>query len=458
MASKSKAHVVLVPYPAQGHINPMLQFAKRLVAEGVKATLANTAFINNSMHADPSSQIQIESISDGFDEAGYAQAENADAYLSSLESVGKKTLANLVNKLNHSDFDSPVTAIIYDGFLPWALDVAKQFGILGVVFLTQSCAVNNMYYHVQRGLLSVPLSGSAATVSLPGLPLLKASEIPSFISDYGNYPAWSYTLFNQFSNIDDADWVLCNSFHKLEEEAIDWMAKRWKLGTIGPTLPSKYLDKRLEDDNDYGINLFEPDTTTCMNWLKDRRNGSVVYVSFGSMAEVGEEQLEEVALGLKSSNCYFLWVVRETEQPKLPKNFVSEKGLVVKWCPQLEVLANKAIGCFVTHCGFNSVLEALSLGVPIVGMPQWTDQPTNAKFVEDIWKVGIRALPDEKGIVRRQVLELCIREVMENDKGIEIKENARKWKELAVEAIDKGGSSQININEFIAKLMSSLST
>ncbi|XP_065875350.1 UDP-glycosyltransferase 74G1-like [Euphorbia lathyris] len=449
--SRSRAHVVILPYPAQGHINPLLQFAKRLVSKGVKATLANTVFINNSMLADPSSPIQFQTISDGFDEAGYAQAPNADVYLSSLESVGSKTLANLINKLNNSD--SPVTAIIYDGFLPWALDVAKQFGVLGVVFLTQSCAVNNIYYHVQRGVLSMPISGS--TVSLPGLPILKVSEIPSFVSDYEAYPAWSDTLFNQFKNIDEAHWVLCNSFHMLEEEAVDWMAKRWHIGTIGPTLPSKYLDKRIEDDKDYGISLFKPDTTICMNWLRDKQNGSVVYVSFGSLAEVGQEQMEELAFGLKSSNCYFLWVVRESEQSKLPKNLVNEKGLVVKWCPQLEVLTDKAIGCFVTHCGFNSVLEALSLGVPIVGMPQWTDQPTNAKYVEDVWRIGIRALPDKDGIVRRQVVEACIREVMEKEKGRETKENAKKWKKLAMEAVDKGGTSDQNIDQFVAKLINS---
>lgn len=234
------------------------------------------------------------------------------------------------------------------------------------------------------------------------------------------------------------------------------MAKRWRLGTIGPTLPSMYLDKRLKDDKDYGINLFKPDTSTCMNWLKNKPRGSVVYVAFGSMAELGAEQMEELACGLKASNYYFLWVVRASEKAKLPENFIketSEKSLVISWCPQLEVLAHEATGCFVTHCGFNSVLEALSLGVAIVGMAQWTDQPTNAKFVEDVWKMGKRAQPDEKGVVRREIVELCIREVMEGEKGKEMKENAKKWKNLAREAIDEGGSSDRNIDEFVAQLI-----
>ena len=93
--------------------------------------------------------------------------------------------------------------------------------------------------------------------------------------------------------------------------------------------------------------------------------------------------MEELAFALKGSNFYFLWVVKASEEAKLPEKFVENignKGLVVQWSPQLEVLANKAIGCFLTHCGWNSTLEALSLGVPLVGMPQWTDQIPNSKF------------------------------------------------------------------------------
>ncbi|KAL7172927.1 hypothetical protein ACSBR2_032405 [Camellia fascicularis] len=149
------------------------------------------------------------------------------------------------------------------------------------------------------------------------------------------------------------------------------MAKFLPLRTIGPTIPSMFLDKRLQDDTEYGLSIFKPNTGTCMNWLEERPNGSVVYVSFGSLAELGVDQMEELAWGLGDSNYHFLWVVRSKEEAKLPKDFVretSEKGLVVSWCPQLQVLAHKAVGCFVTHCGWNSTLEALSLGVPMVAM------------------------------------------------------------------------------------------
>jgi pathogen-inducible salicylic acid glucosyltransferase len=191
-----------------------------------------------------------------------------------------------------------------------------------------------------------------------------------------------------------------------------------------------------------------------MKWLDTKEIGYVVFASFGSLADLREEQMEELSLGLKNSNCYFLWVVRESEEKKLPDNFLeetTEKGLVVTWCPQLDVLAHKAIGCFMTHCGWNSTLEALSLGVPMVAMPQWTDQPTNAKFIADVWKVGIRIKLNEKGIATREEIELCIREVMEGERGKEMKKNSLRWKELAIKAVDEGGSSNKNI-EFVAKL------
>ena len=160
--------------------------------------------------------------------------------------------------------------------------------------------------------------------------------------------------------------------------------------------------------------------------------------------------------GLKKSNCYFLWVVRETEQKRLLTNFLQEtakRGLVVGWCPQLDVLAHKAIGCFMTHCGWNSTLEALSLGVPMVAMPQWTDQTTNAKFIMDVWKVGFRVKLDERGIATKEEIELSIKEVIEVERGKEMKKNSVKWKELAKEAVDESGSSDKNIKEFVAKLV-----
>ncbi|MBA0692584.1 hypothetical protein Goari_010134 [Gossypium aridum] len=417
--------------------------------------MVTTVFISKSIYSDhPIASTSYRTISDGFDEGGFAQAKSPDIYLSTFKSVGSQSLASLIKELG--DSGSPVHAVIYDGFMAWALDVAKQFGIRAAVYLTQSCAVNSIHYHVSGGLLKVPVEGSS--VWLPGLPELKVWELPSLIYHHGSYPAWFDTIVNQFSNIDEADWVLVNTFYELEKEVVDWMSKIWKLGTIGPTIPSMYLDKRLKHNKDYGLQLLHPNTSACMRWLNTKPNGSVVYVSFGSLAEVGVEQMVEIAWGLIGTNAYFLWVVREPEEPKLPDNFkhmTREKGLIVRWCPQLEVLKHRSVGCFVSHCGYNSVLEALGLGVPMVAMPQWADQATNAKHVEDVWRVGVRALVDEKGIVRRETIKRCINEViMGGERGNEIKKNSIKWKNLAIKAADHGGSSDKNIDEFVAKITS----
>ncbi|XP_023752514.1 UDP-glycosyltransferase 74G1 [Lactuca sativa] len=449
MAEQHKAtkspHVLLFPFPSQGHINPLIQFAKRLISKGVKTTLITTIYISKTSPSSNTS-ITVEPISDGFDDGGYMSAGSDEAYLEKFQQVGSKSLADLIRKLDSEG--NPVDAIVYDSFVTWALDVAMEFGINSGCFFTQACAVNNIYYHAYKGVVDVP---PAATVSVPELPPLQPCETPSFVHNPGPYPSWAHIVFNQFSNIHQARWVFSNTFYKLEEEVIEWMRKMWPLMVVGPTVPSMYLDKRLEDDQDYDMSLLKPNHIECMEWLKNKPKGSVVYVSFGSYGELGPEQMEEVALGLNESGVDFLWVVRETEKEKLPKGFVAN-GLVVSWCRQLEVLAHEAVGCFVTHCGFNSTLETISLGVPVVAMPQWTDQPTNGKCLEEIWGVGVRVKANEKGIVTRGNLVSCVKEIMEGERGEVARKNASKWRELAIQAVSEGGSSDKDIQEFVSQL------
>ena len=236
------------------------------------------------------------------------------------------------------------------------------------------------------------------------------------------------------------------------------MAEQWSIKTIGPAIPSMYTDKRISNDKEYDLNLFTSNQHTCNNWLDSNKAGSVVYVSFGSIANLKEEQMTELAFGLSNSNLSFLWVIRASEETKLPMDFLSaglqSRCLIVNWCSQLEVLSHQAVGCFMSHCGWNSTLEALSLGVPIVAMPQWTDQTTNAKFIADVWQVGVRVEVDEKKqVATRESIEVCLKEVMmEGEKRNQLKVNALKFKELARVAIDQDGSSDNNISEFISSI------
>ncbi|KAK7342960.1 hypothetical protein VNO80_25919 [Phaseolus coccineus] len=449
---KERVQCLVLAYPHQGHINPMLQFSKRLQHDGVRVTLVTSHFYCKTIPKLPGS-ITLEGISDGFDDGGIAEAESIKTYLDRFWKVGPQTLSELLQRL--ITCGNPIHCVVYDSFLPWTLDIAKKHGLTCAVFLTQPLFVNCVYHHVQKGNLKVPLENSNV-ISLPGLPLLQPFDLPSFMYSYGTYSASFELVLNQFSNIEEADWVLCNTFYDLEKEVTDWLMKIWpKLKTIGPTIPSMFLDKRAKDDDEYGFSLFKSEE--CVKWMDEKPKGSIVYVSFGSFSTLNEEQMEEVAFGLQESGCNFLWVVRATEMGKIPKGFErnSENGLVVTWCSQLKVLEHEAVGCFVTHCGWNSTLEALSLGVPMIAMPQWTDQTTNAKLIEDIWKIGLRVSPDEKGVFRGEALKHAIKEIMETEIGKEIKRKAIQWKNLAAKTVDEGGSSHMNIREFIDSLVHS---
>nr|UHB15571.1 UDP-glycosyltransferase [Paris polyphylla] len=453
---RRSGHVLLLPFPAQGHINPLLQFGKRLASHGAATTIAITRFFRKtSKPAETVGPVALAAISDGFDEGGFNAADSARSYLDRLELAGSETLAELIE--SEKAEGRPVDVLVYDAFLPWALDVAKQHGVASAVFFTQSCAVDLVFFHASKGRVALP---TMEAVSLPGLPWLDLRDLPSFLTDPlpGPYPAYRDVLLGQFKNIDGADFVLMSTFSELEHQAVEWMRSLWPIKTIGPTVPSSYLDNRLCDDTHYGFHFFDPDTGRCMSWLDSKLPNSVIYVSFGSFSSVCEEQMTEVAAALTKAGNHFLWVVRSSEMSKLPDGFVrdlSEIGLVVSWSPQLEVLAHEAVGCFVTHCGWNSTLEGLSLGVPMVAVPLWTDQPTNAKFVADVWGVGVRAVTDEHGIIGREEMARCVKAVMDGgERSEQMRMNARKWKEAAKVAVNAGGSSDRNIVEFVKKFCS----
>nr|GMC55433.1 UDP-glycosyltransferase 74G1-like [Ipomoea batatas] len=404
-----KAHCLLLPLPAQGHINPILQFSKRLEAKGVKITIAITKFMLKTLQdfSISSTHVSIETISDGFDEEAYPDALISQVYLQNLRRVGSQTLAQLLRRLRVGRF--PVSCVVYDSFLPWALDVAKEERVTGACFFTQPCAVDAVYYYVHEGLIELPL---------------------------GENPAVLEMLVNQFSNVEKADWILINTIYELEHKArfcflvliedmiIEWMEKLWTVRTVGPTIPSAYLDNRLPYDIEYDLSMFKPMTEICMKWLDDQQDKSVIYVSFGSLVSLQGEQMEELAWGLWKSNKPFLWIVRSAEEAnKLPENFVGMateegRGLVVTWCPQLQVLAHRSLGCFVTHCGWNSTVKL-----------------------------------DEKGVARREEMDECIRRVMGEE---EMRANMNKWKQVCREAMEEGGSSDRNIQDFVSCLVSNL--
>ncbi|XP_029118024.2 indole-3-acetate beta-glucosyltransferase-like [Elaeis guineensis] len=235
------AHVLVLPYPMQSHINPMLQFAKRLAIKGPRTTLVLTHFIINTVDVE-AGPVHVEPISDGHDEGGMQSAVTLEDYFQKLDEFGSKTLEELI--LAHENSGIPFTCMIYDSFVPWGLAVAKKLGLPAIAFSTQSCAVSAIYYYVNEGKLDAP--GVQAIESLEGLPPMERSDFPSFAFRNGSYPTLTAYALNQFKMEKD-DWVLFNSFDELESEH----AERWSVGS--PMVRTRHCRMRVESMD--GIHL-----------------------------------------------------------------------------------------------------------------------------------------------------------------------------------------------------------
>ena len=306
---------------------------------------------------------------------------------------------------------------------------------------------------------------TSCSIAIPGLPLLLSPrDIPTFLMVSKSNPvSFIFPVFvEQFQELDKETnpTVLVNTFEALEPEALR-AVDRFNMIPIGPLIPSAFLDGKDPTDTSFGCDLLKA-SNDYVTWLDSQAESSVVYVSFGSYFELSKRQTEEIARALLDCGGPFLWVIREKLQVKGREEEKEEelscreelelKGKIVKWCSQVEVLSHASLGCFVTHCGWNSTMESLVSGVPVVAFPQWGDQNTNAKLIEDAWKTGVRVDHDvnEEGVVQAEEIRRCLDVVMgSGEKGKELRRNAKKWKILAREAAKEGGPSDRNLKTFL---------
>ncbi|CAN6270991.1 unnamed protein product [Urochloa humidicola] len=449
------AHVLLVPLPAQGHMNPMLQFGRRLAYHGLRPTLVTTRYVL-SVSPSAGEPFPVAAISDGFDEGGMASCSDPVEYCRRLEAVGSETLAAVVDA--EARAGRPPAVVVYDPHMPWARRVARAAGVPAAAFLSQPCAVDVIYGEVWAGRAPLPVTDGSALRRRGVISVdLGAEDLPPFVVAPELYAQYLKVSIGQFEGIEEAEAVFINSFRDLEPLEAEYMERTWRAKMIGPCLPSFYLDDgRLPSNKAYGVSFFSS-SAPAMEWLDKLANCSVVLASYGTVYSLDTSELDEVGNGLCNSGKPFLWVVRSDELQKISEDLrgkCKEKGMIVSWCPQLEVLAHKATGCFLTHCGWNSTTEAIVAGVPMVAMPRSADQPTTAKYVESAWGIGLRMNLDENGLLRREEVERCIREVMDGVKKWEYIGNAAKWMEKAKKAMQEGGSSDKNIAEFAAKYLS----
>lgn len=238
-----------------------------------------------------------------------------------------------------------------------------------------------------------------------------------------------------------SQWIVCNSSYELEAGALDFMQN---CNPIGPLLASSRLGKT--------AGYFWPENPTCLSWLDQQQPNSVVYVAFGSFTVFDAVQFQELALGLELANRPFLWVVRQDITTDIAEAYpvgfkerVENQGKMVDWAPQQLVLSHPSVGCFVSHCGWNSTVESVSNGVPVLCWPYFADQFLNQTYIVDHWGVGLSLEKDESGIVRQEEIK----------NKVELLLSDQTYKTKAVKLQDKviasgtGGSSHRNLTNFI---------
>ncbi|XP_057964623.1 gallate 1-beta-glucosyltransferase 84A24-like [Malania oleifera] len=462
MGSESLVHVFLVSFPGQGHVNPLLRLGKRLASKGLLVTFSTSESIgrqmrkaNNIIDGQPTplgdGQIRFEFIDDGWDE-DETRRQDLDLYLPQFDRVGRDLLPRMLAK--NAEENRPVSCLINNPFIPWVSDVASELGIPSAMLWVQSCAAFSCYYHYYHGLVPFPSETEPEIdIQLPCMPLFKYDEVPSFLHPTTPYPFLRRAIMGQYKNLSKPFCVLMDTFEELEHEIIKHMSQFVPIKSVGPLFKNpKAPAAAVRGD------FMKADD--CIEWLNSKPALSVVYVSFGTVVYLPQDQIDEIAFGLLDSGVSFLWVMKPPHKDSgykvhvLPEGFLEkagEKGKVVQWSPQEQVLVHPSVACFVTHCGWNSSMEALTSGMPVVAFPQWGDQVTDAKFLVDVFGVGVRMCRGEaeNKLITREEVKKCLAEAMTGPKAAEMKENAKKWKKVAEEAVAEGGSSDRNLQDFV---------
>jgi len=253
----------------------------------------------------------------------------------------------------------------------------------------------------------------------------------------------------------EATAIVVHTFEDLEGPVLDAMSDILPpVYSIGPL--SLMCQQVLDESLKAIVSSLWKDDSTCFEWLEKRVPGSVIYVSFGSAAMITRQQLVEFAWGLANSGHDFLWVIRPDfvrgDSATLPEDFlseVSERGLLISWCPQEKVLKHPSIGGFLTHCGWNAIMESISLGVPLICWPCFGDQQTNCKYACNEWGIGLEISND----VNREEVERVIKELLGGEKGVETRRMAQKWKERALSATESDGKSFLSLERVIEEVL-----
>nr|XP_043631266.1 UDP-glycosyltransferase 76B1-like [Erigeron canadensis] len=445
-----RGQLVLFPLPFQGHINPMLQLANILHA---KAGFKNITIIHTDLNSPNQSnypQFTFKSISDGLSDESCSLI-NLDTSNSVINFLNKscidpfkaclcKLLAQVVE-----DDEPPVACLISDALWHFTQSVADSLNLPRIVLRTSSMSCIPAYATFVLGQQSYLKTSSLKQE----LSLMTEKDRQSIIYKGDSEEGNKELIASMIQETKAASGIILNTFKELEEAACLALTQDFRI----PIFPIGPFHKYFPASSS---SLLEQDRGS-ISWLDLQPISSVVYVSFGSIAQVSEAEFSDMAWGLASSNQRFLWVVRPGSVcgsewlESLPKGFmeeVGERGCIVKWAPQQQVLAHKATGAFWTHSGWNSTLESICEGVPMICSPCSYDQPINARYVTDVWRIGV--MLDNWRMNRREIGRAIKRVFdMDNDEGIEMRQRSKSLQHKVNLSLQRGGTAYRSLENLV---------
>ncbi|OMO89615.1 UDP-glucuronosyl/UDP-glucosyltransferase [Corchorus capsularis] len=475
---EERLHFVLFPFMAQGHMIPMVDMARLLAQQGMIITIVTTplnaarfkTILDRAVKSGLSIrllELQFPCLDSGLPEG----CENFDM----LPSLGQalnffraaNKLQNPVEKLFEELRPRP-SCIISDILLTYTLNIANQFQIPRVVFNGVGCFCLVCIYNLYLSKILDRIPSESQYFALPNMPHrveFTKPQLPAILDDGEMKAFCKHTVETDLASYG----VVVNTFEELEPEYVKQYsnARGNKVWCIGPV---SLCNKDALDKAERGSSKALVDEHRCLRWLDSQETASVIYACLGSLSNVIPSQLIELGLGLEASNQPFLWVMRgngaseEVEKWILETGFEERtkgRGLVVRgWAPQVVILSHSAIGGFLTHCGWNSTIEAIAAGVPLITWPLFGDQFCNEKLVIQILQIGVRIGVEQplswgkEGkvgvLVNKEDVKRAIETLMEaGEEGEERRKRVKKLEEMAKMALEVGGSSHLNLIQLI---------
>ncbi|WOG90100.1 hypothetical protein DCAR_0209341 [Daucus carota subsp. sativus] len=474
--AKKQGHVVCIPFPIQSHIKAMLKMAKLLYSKGIFVTFVNTEYNHKRFLKSGGAQaldglpgFNFESIPDGLPPLSDSDATQDIPALchSVLEKEMLLPFQNLLAQLNTGT--NQVTSILSDGFMPFAADAAHSHEVPIILLWTvAACGFMGFFQFknaLERGLVpfkddSYLTNGYLDTIIdwIPGMGEIRFGDLPSHIRINDPDEIVFKFIMESTQSATNATGHVFHTFDDLELKVVNAISSMFKgVHTIGPQqlLLNQIPTDQEESLRSIGYSLWEEDKT-CLEWLDSKEADSVVYINFGSITVLSPEQLMEFGWGLANSNCSFLWIIRPDlivgeSDITLGNEFmdaIKNRGLIASWCPQEDVLNHVSVGGFLTHGGWNSIIESISAGVPMLCWPFFGDQTTNCKYMCHEWECGMEIRND----VNRDDVEKLVRLLMDGVEGKKMRNKTMQWKKMAEKACQPDGSSSLNLDKLVLLL------